>query len=139
MFAMLLTMPAACAAPGLTIVDCSLAREILGTNNRAGQYGNLRGNVRLRNDTDLALSHLKVKLHVLDGYGKQLFDLDAGEIAQLKPHQQSDLPLYTPYSGGVMQFQMSAEVAAQSTQGPQSFVVAAKDAGIQSASKPPGW
>lgn len=137
--ALLLSLPGACASPGLTLVDCALAREVLG-GNRAGQYGSLRGYVRLRNDTDLDLTRVKVKVHVLDGYGKPLFDLDPGEIGQLKPHQQGELSLYSTYSGGVMQFQLSADVTAHSPQGEQKYTLAARDVGLPSAAtKPPGW
>ena len=136
---LMLSLPAVCVTPGLTLTNCSLTRETTSTSNRSQQYGDLRGFVRLRNDSELNLTHLKVKVHVLDGYGKQLFDLDPPEIAQMKPGQQSEVSLYSPYSGGVMQFKISLEVIAQSPQGQQSFTGAARDAAPPVSSKPAGW
>ncbi|MBN9418563.1 MAG: hypothetical protein J0I12_24140 [Candidatus Eremiobacteraeota bacterium] len=136
---LLLSLPAVCATAGLTLTNCSLTRETTSSSSRSQQYGDLRGFVRLSNDSGLNLTHLQVKVHVLDGYGKQLFDLNPPEIAQMKPGQQSELSLYSPYSGGVMQFKLSLDITAQSPQGQQSYTVAARDAAPPVSSKPTGW
>lgn len=127
LLACLLLFPCLCAAAGgLTIASCYLYQEDSADPTLSGS---LRGAMTLRNDSRLDLRRVLVTVHILDGYGRPITDLPATEIPHLAAGQSETLPVYLgSYGGGVAIFQLSADVTAQSPQGPQAFSLPAQDA-----------
>lgn len=123
--ASLLFLPGWCAAPGLTTVNASLYRDQTDLNSD----GALRGALTFRNDSTQELTKLKVTIHILDGYGRPIFDQPVQEIARMKPAQMETIPIYRPvYAGSVAIFQLSADIDAQTSGGVQHFVLPPHDA-----------
>lgn len=125
LLASLLICPAWCAAPGLTTVNASLYRDQTDVNPDGG----LRGALTFRNDSGQSLTKVKVNVHILDGYGRPIFDYPNPEIARMQPKQVETISIYRPvYAGSVAIFQLSADVDAQGAGGPQHFVLPPHDA-----------
>ena len=125
LLASLLLNPAWCAAPGLTFVSGSLYRE----NPDLTYDSGLRGNMVIRNDFGAELKQVKVVVHVMDGYGRPIFDVPQPPIARMQPNQTETIPLFfASYSGTVALFQLGADIDAESAAGPQHFALAPHDA-----------
>lgn len=122
----LMLFPCLCAAAGLTIRSCYLYQE---TSADVNLPGGLRGSMVLGNETGLDLKRVKVTIHILDGYGRPITDLSVAEIPHLAAGQSQTMALYlSSYQGSVAIFQLSADVRAQSPQGPLTFSLPAQDA-----------
>jgi hypothetical protein len=122
--ALLVCFPAlAWAAPNLpltpvTMTECYLIPDISPTGRSTPGYGGtstiggstIRGNCTLQNETDRTVEVRKVVVHVLDGYGRQLFDITPTGLCPIPPHKCAVLSLMANYPGAVSIFQFSGEV-----------------------------
>lgn len=110
----------------VTMVDCYLradsglpsAGATPGFTGRAGAFTSVwRGEMTLRNETGAAVNFKTLTVHVLDGYGKPLFDLPPMTVAPLAAHQTVKVPLQANYQGAVTVFQFSADGMVSSPDG----------------------
>ena len=125
LLASLLLTPGWCAAPGITFVSGSLYRE----NPDLAFDSGLRGNLTIRNDYGVELKHVHVTIHIMDGYGRSIFDLPAQEIPRMQPNQTETIPIFrATYNGSVALFQLGADIDSETATGNQHFVVPPHDA-----------
>lgn len=123
--ASLLLSPAWCAAPGLTFVDGSLYRENPDPSVDCG----LRGAFTIRNDSGVELKNIRVTVHVMDGYGRPIFDHPVPEIRRMQTNQTETIPIFRPvYNGTVALFQLGADIDAEAAGARQHFVIPPHDA-----------
>ncbi|MBT9586098.1 hypothetical protein IV102_22345 [bacterium] len=108
--------PTSTTAP-VSITDCYLLPDATRPTVRAtpglagGSGGGIwRGAITLRNETNQEL-HLKgAVVHVLDGYGKPLFDIAPQCTARVACRSVTIFPLRADYLGGVSVFTFSCDV-----------------------------
>lgn len=144
-------LPTSQTAP-ISITDCFLQADLTrpmvmatpanGQRPGASGNGNWRGALTLRNDTDRPIVVKKALVHVLDGYGKPLVDVDCDNCAcTLAPRKTGAIPLQAAYNGGVSVFTFSADVTVNQD-GQEQVVKLGPFAAKTSAplqKKPPGY
>lgn len=116
-------LPTAVTAP-ISITDCYLQADltrpmVMATPaNRmppsASGNGNWRGAMTLRNDTDSEVCVKKLQVHVLDGYGKGLVDVDCPCLSKIAPRKTAAFPFQATYNGGVSVFTFSCDATVTS-------------------------
>ncbi|MFN8606934.1 MAG: hypothetical protein U0931_05350 [Vulcanimicrobiota bacterium] len=111
---------------GLVATECVLYRTPL-VNDR--DLSDLRGHLRLRNDSGLAWKEARVVVHLMDGYGAPLFNYEIPALKSWAAGEQKDFPVYQPgYAGSVWIFKLGAEVRATSEGKPVHFEVPPQEA-----------
>ncbi len=108
---MLLVALAWAEPAGLTATQCYLYVQQLATN---ANVTDLRGNLRLRNDSGKMWTDAEVLVHVMDGYGAPIYNFKGPVFPKWGVREQNDIPIFQPgYRGGVRVFQLGAEVNAK--------------------------
>ncbi|MBX3167248.1 MAG: hypothetical protein KF760_07540 [Candidatus Eremiobacteraeota bacterium] len=113
----------------LSIADCYLMPDLTlpGVRATPGLSGGpgtgwWNGSIQLKNET---ASDIRVKssiVHVLDGYGKLLFDIDPKTYVLIPGRATSSLPLRATYLGGVSSFKFSCDLTVEGQGGKDQLI-----------------
>ncbi|MBS2039757.1 hypothetical protein JST97_32535 [bacterium] len=113
-------------APAMTFMDCLLWQESPPASVSEPHEDNharslyLVGTASLRNDTGKTLGLKQGIIHVDDGYGHPLFDLNLEPIS-LASHETVKIPLVHWFGGGIGVFRFRGEFVLSTSQGTQKL------------------
>lgn len=79
------------------------------------------GALTLKNTGPVDLTTKTMVVHVLDGYGKPLFDIEPDQV-KLPQRRATVVPLSASYSGGVSVFKFSCDLVLVDSRGTQTTV-----------------
>lgn len=97
--------------PGLTATQCFVFVQDLASDPN---ISDMRGNLRLRNDSGKMWTEAQVTVHVMNGYGAPIFNFKGPVYPSWGVREQKDIPIFQPnYRGSVRIFQLGAEVNAK--------------------------
>jgi len=111
-------------APPVSVTECYLqpdmsrpsARHTPGMDGGPGS-GRWSGQLKLRNETSENQFVEAAVVHVLDGYGKPLFDIDPKHKGLIPCRKEITWPIQAEYFGGVSSFKFSCDITVKAANG----------------------
>jgi hypothetical protein len=132
----------------VSVADCYLRPDLSRPTARASPGlsggtagGSWSGSLTLRNETTQDIRVKGAIVHVMDGYGAPLFDIDPHCEVLIFCRKTTNLPLRADYFGGVSVFKFSCDLTLVGPEGKDQLVkvTAVDQAPIRKSQKMPGY